>query len=845
MNSPEQEDNSDPLPRKRSKVSRACDSCRRKKIRCDAEYLSTLQKVTKVCNNCVKNTDICTFSRIPLKRGPSKGYIRDLVDRMDDLAGPFSHHTSVLKLANRPRLKLVDTAQIQNTHLGVSPPLPGTVVGAPSRTLLSGLLPTKPVLHRLAFTGLPSTTLPIILPPLLGPQPLAVTLAVPVKNGPNSPHSALVSITPDKDRMETRIQGPLWKVPYEMPGFDGLAHSSPNGSGLSRRLSVDSISLILTTGSRSRLPSLKPLVSINSESGRSDSDDDYYSLGSRAYSQSLSPRNSVTSLSSLNGRMNKLLLLNPTPVQPTFTFPLAPPLYSGGRMSQIVPGPVSVPLLSLEHNLHVYYAKFHENFPVLPFSESVMLRVVANLLSDPSGQALLVVQLFNTALNNLTHYQFVSLNNSIGLLRHFLSIYPFNHHGLAVKDDLLAVVFASLVIINYTVLINGDVYSLGIAMTAAVFNDFKVLENFADLCRGSSTQFDPDDIQVYLPRLYLWLYVIDNCYCLSFGCLSLLAGNFDLLASNLPRLFPSGASGMPFHHNIQAAKIINNLVKLRGDAVFASCLTPRYNSHWSVDSSSPSSPRSSIPNFASLFVNLIKDKYELFDYLVEVFNYLKDAPVEANGDDNDADDDFYDNSYDYQLKFSRLIKKLTQSILNFANYISTIYSQANSASGGRNASYDLINPFFNISFGQSFKLIKSCKLLVDSLLEHVNDNELLTRSVKINNDLSIAFNLLVSNLNNNLNAISNAKTALNSQAPQNPNAAPASIEAVNVSGLGLTSISLISNKLDLYNLTFNNVPSSVNGSKNGKRKKNLSLWKHEFMNTTISFVVREDIDGWF
>jgi hypothetical protein len=54
-------------PRKRSKVSRACDECRRKKVKCDA------QSEKEPCTNCRKGLIKCEFSRIPQKRGPSKG----------------------------------------------------------------------------------------------------------------------------------------------------------------------------------------------------------------------------------------------------------------------------------------------------------------------------------------------------------------------------------------------------------------------------------------------------------------------------------------------------------------------------------------------------------------------------------------------------------------------------------------------------------------------------------------------------------------------------------------------------------------------------------------------------
>ncbi|KAI9807565.1 MAG: hypothetical protein M1825_005505 [Sarcosagium campestre] len=68
--------------RKRSKVSRACDECRRKKIRCDAntEDISQAQ-----CSSCKRVGLRCAFGRIPMKRGPSKGYIKELAERVNTL----------------------------------------------------------------------------------------------------------------------------------------------------------------------------------------------------------------------------------------------------------------------------------------------------------------------------------------------------------------------------------------------------------------------------------------------------------------------------------------------------------------------------------------------------------------------------------------------------------------------------------------------------------------------------------------------------------------------------------------------------------------------------------------
>ena len=56
-------------PRKRSKVSRACDECRRKKIKCDAQS----DTGESACSSCARSSTACLFSRVPQKRGPSKG----------------------------------------------------------------------------------------------------------------------------------------------------------------------------------------------------------------------------------------------------------------------------------------------------------------------------------------------------------------------------------------------------------------------------------------------------------------------------------------------------------------------------------------------------------------------------------------------------------------------------------------------------------------------------------------------------------------------------------------------------------------------------------------------------
>lgn len=86
--------------KKRTKVSRACDECRRKKIRCDA-YSEEVN-----CSNCKRVGTRCQFSRIPQKRGPSKGYIKELSDRVNNLEASQAQARHSMHPADSPYASL-------------------------------------------------------------------------------------------------------------------------------------------------------------------------------------------------------------------------------------------------------------------------------------------------------------------------------------------------------------------------------------------------------------------------------------------------------------------------------------------------------------------------------------------------------------------------------------------------------------------------------------------------------------------------------------------------------------------------------------------------------------------
>lgn len=331
------------------------------------------------------------------------------------------------------------------------------------------------------------------------------------------------------------------------------------------------------------------------------------------------------------------------------------------------PGPASasptasLPLHPLDYNIQVYYLDFHQAFSVLPFDQEVTSRIIKSLLADQSSLSMMVVQMFNTALNNLQYYQHVSLASLIALLRDVFSIYPFELSGLRVSEELLVVVFATLVIINYTILLNGDVYSLGISMTASIFNDFKLQENFYGLTKDPSiANLGPDAVQLHLVRLYMCLFMIDNCYSISFGRQLELSGDFELFYSNINYLVPESAKELPFFKNVQVARTMHALVKSRASSI----QYPTKPAKIDIQTLSPSNGNSqSGPSCAQLFISILNDKQELYEKLKEIHGFIQSNTKRASSEGSYDDDYYYDEFYDHQLKIGRLVKKLTQSLL--------------------------------------------------------------------------------------------------------------------------------------------------------------------------------------
>ena len=932
----------DTAPRKRSKVSRACDACRRKKVKCDGDFSTTHNQVIKKCTNCHKNHDTCTFLRVPLKRGPSKGYIRDLEEKLEHSRprklslssattgytvgtktngfSPPNSHSHSTSSSSSSDLMHPSSIPIHLQHL----PYPQHQASNSNSSSKSNIStnsgnPPPTLANPIASTSISSKqgTSPIILPPLIGTFPhVHSQIAVDKNNNtttnnnsnntnnnnnlkpgsnnnidpispasprngnfnsilnPTSHGSAAGAVNNPPQTESPRIQGPFWKVPYEMPS---------NSSVDNRRSSIESISSANSSASgiliRSRLPSLKASVSA-SETGISDSEDDFYSVKSFSRSrssQSLSPRNSVSSMSSLNGRIgnvnigqnpqippqgNQLHQVPPFGQQnpilgphaqmqslpqappprfsiqhqqqqqqtagyqpmyaPSFQFmpgnhPYQQPGYAysvpvqNSQHQQQQPQPpqgpynnlapfnqlphISPPPASLEHNLNVYYIKFHGNFPILPFNESHIKSLLESLTLDDSTK--LIVDLFNCSLNNLNNYNSINLRDNIVLLNKILSMYPFNSFNAKLSDNLLIFFFSSLILINYSILLNGDIYSIGLGVTISILNDFKVLEKFAELTSGGDQKIpSSDSVQIYLPKIYLCTMILDSIYSLGFAVQKTFPIENALgqnLISNMDKLVPKDCQLIHGIGNFKLMELLNDLINLRDKRKF---VDSSINWNRYIDNGQRRL-------FPSYFIELTKDKSEVLNYLNEI---AKDLPSMDE-----------ETLHDFQLKLCRIVKKLTASIVNLANYIPTnssnstimsIQSSNNTINSTNFSQNELTTPLLNISFGQSYKLIKLSKLITDSMVKTTNDNELFNRCLKINNDLSIANNLLNSNLNT-----------------KNPI-------------IGSMALNLIKSKLEYYDL---NLGSPISNQMAGL---GIDVWKSEYMKI-IQFIEREYIEGWF
>ncbi|CAK9440968.1 uncharacterized protein LODBEIA_P48370 [Lodderomyces beijingensis] len=733
---------SDP-PRKRSKISRACDACRKKKVKCNAEFSTTLNKVTQICNNCEKNLEECTFSRTPLKRGPSKGYIKDLEDRVEFSGDPGlarkHQHPAAAATANGDGMSTFHSsgqhslpgvqgrlhnaapahAKVEENHTnGASNFSPETHMRPHSQSLsaLGGSIKLPPLLNynskplTAAIQGLNAGPLPQSNPSSPSPQAQAQT-QTQTQTQSQTQVSAVQQSQADLNKTSPPIQGPFWKVPYEMPPSTASHRSSiaslshPGQMQGRRRSSLDSVSSTSTTNSRI-IPIIRPP---SSTSIMSDSEsEDFHSLRSasssarpqltRNNSQSLSPRNSVTSLSSLNGRMNKTLVLPPhSPVSSSITVaaaaaaaaasaspynPSTHQFLSTPQISQINPHQSSrSPMELLKLDLEIYEKIIASSYPVLQAPSEELVNMIQSSGKETPAES--VVECFHLAVNDLINFKTNDEHISVSIFARLQSIESF----AKVNPYSRFIYVSSLLLVNYSLLLKGHRHSSFLAYAAAFLNDMSALSSYVRR-RASRHKVDKSEksnrMCLGLARSYLILDTIDSITSLS-------SGVEKVVSTAIINLLPAS-------DEVLDCVVLSNHYQFQKLISWKSSLVTSTNVNEPVASANEDT-------FYSHFNQLYMQKFQVYRLL------------------------FNDKPLSDLSEIQRIIDLMAATVVSFANYLCTTTA----------SNKNVVHPCLNAALKQLFFAIKFIKRIIDHLAP--------TKAVSsINHNLSISFNLLNLNL---------------------------------------------------------------------------------------------------
>jgi hypothetical protein len=809
----------DTSPRKRSKISRACDSCRRKKVRCDGEFSTSDSRVLKPCTNCEKNHSECAFLRVPMKRGPLKGYIRDLEERLEHArprkqsSGTNGAAGAAFMLPASESSTLSDTDAAKAGGLG-SPTAPqnGRAKGssgslapeaaAPRFGVSASPVGPLPFMHHSRHnSSLPPPIVPHLAPlPPMGGSPATPTGQPGPHSGPTGPivlpplaafgafgaygaHSALPSMAgvpslarpagspapqppfgpaqpvPSMGNKSPPIQGPFWKVPYEMPSVSD------------RRSSVESISLAasaVSDGSLRLLRSRLPVRTASGDTALSDSDDDYYLVNSFSHSsQSVSPRASVSLLSSLNGRLSgvKVQLHAPhdeqfppappppppqgqsqaffasQPKVPTFQFGALPyqpkhsPGWGGlgfpsahsshsslsshpGLLEQLQrgweeqrelkerarerererelqwQGRTQPALALLREGLDAYYQHFHATLALLPSQPHL-----EQLLATLPATATPFVELLNVALHNLVHFRRTALGDYVRVLTELVALYPFDLRS----EALVVVFFLALMLTNYAVVMRGEFHLVGLSVVSGMLSDLRVLEGAA--AAPSLGAHLLDLLVVFLPRVYVAAVLLLVVHALGFATQrSVSPLERGLLAQ--PDLALWAASPC-----LGVVPLLVELLALR-DAPLREL---RRHVAQRLDAAAQRGGAAAALSVWA-FLELTRCKLAVLDYLDEI-------ALDSNLDGEAL--------HDHHLKLCRIVKGLASAIAQVAANVQGA---------------PVASPLTGLAVCQLYKLIKLSKMITDSVTRTTNDCDLLTRCVKIHNDLLGSYSLLNASL---------------------------------------------------------------------------------------------------
>lgn len=530
-------------PRKRSKVSRACDQCRRKKIRCDAVLNVSTNKPIRTCSNCLKNNDECTFTRIPLKRGPSKGYTK-----RKNHSGSSGSRTPELPRNSNPLRRAA--ASVAQSSIGRQPYMT-TTLQTPGRQFAPGQPPLPQQMSFTPFTSAQQIILPpyTSLPPPSSSDGQSFTGSVqgqlstsrqsslqpsPILKKANSATSSTLGTTHlrarsliQKDSGSTILPPPItrprsssvnsqgsqfslgnqsmfWKVPGDMPSLISKpsANNSISSSINSTHLTSNrpsSFSRILSGGSPRPFADSPEFGYANP----SDTEEDIFNRPARlprfnfhfppaplgsptgSFTRGSAPASPAASVHSTNSAVGRIAL---------------PDLSTGFTTNQ---QPVSETKLEnfyklLDASVDTFYSRLQQKYPILPRK-----RIILECIRGVDARDFMpILGIFAQALQILNSLDFnTNFPEVIGAFETVTKLCTCQ--SMIRRSREAKMLFTTdLVLLNYIVILSGNEFSLGFGIAFSVFKDWRIsLEDF------SSVNF----------HNLMHLMILDNCYSIHFG----------------------------------------------------------------------------------------------------------------------------------------------------------------------------------------------------------------------------------------------------------------------------------------------------------------------------------------
>ncbi|EDO19360.1 hypothetical protein Kpol_1002p5 [Vanderwaltozyma polyspora DSM 70294] len=487
------------------KATRACDQCRKRKIKCDYD------NDKNVCSSCNRNGDRCQFNRVQLKRGPSKGFNRN--NSTSSAAGASTtsstHQTFNANASGNTNSSNNNNHNNNNNNSVLLPPITQYFQGNEQNhdqqfwkvpvDLAGHLSPhhSQSHLHRDSVDSATSNNSNLNINGIN----IVDNSTTNSQSGGYFPVSACrsrassVPSFPRKPPMQ--IQPPMTSM-YA----SSLGGGTPATGAIGASNTAVSGATVPGTSSKRR----KSVVSSN-ESPRT----------SRA---SLLPRPDFA-----------VVNLVPVPqnvVTPASSLPAVPsgPLPSTGVGVGGSTGQVRLTDLDL---INTYYEFVHLNFPVIPINKKALTSDILVINTSIEELNDLVIVWFRNSLELLvtvsleqpqtqsTHAYTESLNSCF---QNVVNLYPRLKQNNGIDPKVKIVYLCTFLILIYVLFFLGQHNSFIISVSVTIFNNFGLYGKLLSLNTSSPDSSSPYDI--IFVRLYLLLVTFDSSYSMALGTPKLL-----------------------------------------------------------------------------------------------------------------------------------------------------------------------------------------------------------------------------------------------------------------------------------------------------------------------------------